>query len=246
MWKVANLHVNSPLFDGAAGVAGRKVRHLAASYAGAVFGCAEGLAGHFAAAVGAVSDWILYDEFVGLVQRHHQNAYSGLITGLSDRKHSFQVGFDRGDIVLLSYRVRKGLAALPLITQIERAKITDHPASDIADSGSELIDTGTVLSQLAAHTLDETTSMTTASEIGENAGRKSNPGIVDNRRIDRRLRLAIETAAAEHFGPIGAMICEDHLEQPGGDLKTVLMDIAQDLDAGEVETQAFFRSVFNS
>ena len=107
-----------------------------------------------------MSNWILYDDFVDLVRNHHHNAFSGLITGVSDSKHSFQVGFVQGEIVLLTYRIKKGLQALPLITQIERAKITEHPGTDIQDANGEAIDTATVLSQLTANTLDETTTLT--------------------------------------------------------------------------------------
>ena len=106
-----------------------------------------------------MSNWILYDDFVDLVRNHHHNAFSGLITGVSDSKHSFQVGFVQGEIVLLTYRSKKGLQALPLITQIERAKITEHPGTDIQDANGEAIDTATVLSQLTANTLDETTTL---------------------------------------------------------------------------------------
>ncbi len=108
-----------------------------------------------------MSDWILYDEFVDLVRRHHLEQYSGLITGLSDRKHSFQVGFARGRIILLTYRIKKGLAALPLIAQIERVKITDHPSNDIAEASEEVLDTELILAALNAATIDETTGAAT-------------------------------------------------------------------------------------
>jgi hypothetical protein len=107
-----------------------------------------------------VSNWILYDDFVELVKNHHLNAFSGLITGVSDSNHSFQIGFDHGDIVLLTYRIKKGNTALQLITRIVRAKITAHPGRNIQNSGSEIPDTSSVLSQLTAATLNETTSIT--------------------------------------------------------------------------------------
>lgn len=107
-----------------------------------------------------MTDWILYDDFVELVRHHHLNAFSGLITGVSDSNHSFQIGFEQGNIVLLNYRIKKGDAALQLITRIERAKITEHPGRNIQNSGSDIPDTGFVLSQLTAHTLNETTNIT--------------------------------------------------------------------------------------
>ena len=51
-----------------------------------------------------MSNWILYDDFVDLVRNHHHDGFSGLITGVSEVKHSFQIGFDKGEIVLLNYQ----------------------------------------------------------------------------------------------------------------------------------------------
>ena len=108
-----------------------------------------------------MSNWILYDDFVDQVRKLHHQAYSGLMTGVSDSNHSFQIGFDRGAIILLTYRIKKGLAALQVITRIERAKSTEHPDSDIHEAAGENLDTDEVLAQLIASTLDETTTMTT-------------------------------------------------------------------------------------
>ncbi len=107
-----------------------------------------------------MTNWILYDDFVELVRNHHLNAFSGLITGVSDSSHSFQIGFDHGDIVLLTYRIKKGSAALQLITQIARVKISEHPGRNIQETGGDVPDTSSILSQLTAHTLNETTNIT--------------------------------------------------------------------------------------
>ncbi len=188
-----------------------------------------------------MSNWILYDEFVDLVRNHHHNSFSGLITGVSDSKHSFQVGFDHGEIVLLTYRIKKGLQALPLITQIERAKISEHPTADIQDVTGEVIDTSTVLSQLTANTLDETTTVTTdISDISQPREKRQD---VSSRPLDARMKKAIEAAAIHHFGPIGAMVCEEQLSDASGDARAALLAIAQEVGANEIDTQAFFKSV---
>ena len=191
-----------------------------------------------------MSNWILYDDFVDLVRNHHHDGFSGLITGVSEVKHSFQVGFDKGEIVLLSYRIKKGLAALQLLTQIERAKISEHPNTEIQDQAAGgIIDTSTVLSQLTASTLDETsTTVTDISDVSE--PRESAPQEV-SKPVDARLRKLIESAAVHHFGPIGAMVCEEHLNAGNSDLRAVLLAIAQDVGASEVDTRAFFQAVTN-
>jgi hypothetical protein len=190
-----------------------------------------------------LSNWILYDDFVDLVRRHHHNAFSGLITGVSDTRHSFQVGFDHGEIVLLTYRIKKGLQALPLITQIERAKITEHPTTDIQDATGDALDTSTVLSQLTAYTLDETTTLIT--DISDVPAPSQESQIPASSPVDASTKKAIEAAAVHHFGPIGAMVCEEHLALPKGDIRAIALAIAQDVGASEVDTRAFFTSISN-
>ena len=190
-----------------------------------------------------MSNWILYDDFVDLVRNHHHNAYSGLITGVSDNQHSFQIGFDRGNIVLLNYRIKKGLAALQLIAQIERAKITEHANSDIHDSGVDVPDTSTILSRLTANTLDDSNTTTDISDVPAPRETSRSGG---QKAIDSGLKKIIETAAIHHFGPIGAMVCEEHLAHAEGDVRAVMLKIAQDVGASEADTKAFFRMVSNA
>ncbi len=181
-----------------------------------------------------MSHWIVYDDFVDRVKSHHHNAFCGLVTGLSENKHSFQVGFDHGEIVLLSYRIKKGLQALPLITQIVPAKISEHPTSDIQTTTGDALDTSLVLSQLTAFTLDETTTMITdISDVP--AARQTDPPFA-SRPLDARMSKAIEAAAVRHFGPIGAMVCEQHLAQPEADVRTIAVAIAQHVGASEADT----------
>ena len=185
-----------------------------------------------------MSDWILYDQFVDLVRGHHRDAYSGLITGLCDRQHAFQIGFDRGDIVLLSYRVKKGIDALPFIMQIERAKITNQMALDISESVTEKLDTSSILSQLTTDTIDDTTT----TEIS-NVGILERDGASDRHRIDRHLKQAIKTAAVHQFGPIAEMVCEEHLANPESDLRTAIMNIALDVGASQDDTETFLQLI---
>jgi hypothetical protein len=190
-----------------------------------------------------VSNWILYDDFVDLVKNLHNNAYSGLITGVSDDNHSFQIGFDQGAIILLTYRIKKGLAALQLITQIERARITEHPNSDIHEAAGEDLDTHEVLGQLTANTLDETTTMITSITDAPTLTQIGGPS--DPNSVDAKLKRLIQSAAVHHFGPIGAMVCDEHLDDPQGDVRTIVFSIAQDVGASEADTKAFLQTVSN-
>lgn len=188
-----------------------------------------------------MSNWILYDDFVELVINHHHMAFSGLITGVSDSNHSFQIGFDRGKIVLLTYRVKKGAAALQLISQIERARISEHANADIHETGGIVPDTNLILSELAAQMLDETTTMIT--DISNLPLPRKTSVTSGPRSVDARLKKIIESAAIHHFGPIGAMVCEDHLTDARGDVKAIMLEIAQEVGASDSDTRAFFHSV---
>ncbi len=168
-----------------------------------------------------MSNWMLYDEFVDLVRRYHHNRYSGLITGVSENQHSFQIGFESGEVVALSYCIKKGAAALELISQIERAKIAEHPIADIPGAGAGVPDTSTVLSQLTFSSHDDTSQnyipVSQEIPVPPKASENTAAGPLDSRLIQ-----IIEAAAVHHFGPIGAVVCEEHLANPNGDLNSII------------------------
>lgn len=185
-----------------------------------------------------MSTWITYDDFTDLVRNHHHDGFTGLITGVSERQHAFKVGFNLGQIVLLTYRIKKGMPALELLTQIKQAKVTEYPTSGTQYKMDGMPDTATILSQLTANTLDDTT-VTEISEIPE----LEQPENTFSQNIDAVVRKNIEAAAVHHFGPIGAMVCDEILKDYRGDLRTAVLAIAQEVGANEPDTRAFFQSV---
>jgi hypothetical protein len=188
-----------------------------------------------------MSDWLGYDDFVELVRDRHLEGFSGLITGVSYNRHSFQIGFDKGKIVLLTYRIKKGQSALRLLTQVERVKVSEYPNADKPDGHDySLEDTGTVIARLVARTSDDTTTITRLDEksIAAEATDITIPGM-----LDENMRSAIESAAREHFGPIGEMICAEQLDAAQGDIRSIMLSIAHKVDANEEDTRAFLESV---
>ena len=189
-----------------------------------------------------MSDWVPYDDIVDLVRTRHHSGYSGLLTGVTELQHSFQIGFDTGNIVLLTYRIRKGMAALQLISQIEQAKISEYPVDTVAEVSKDVPDTSAILSRLTSNTLDDTTSITEISEVPSPPSTSSSG---QPRTVDEKIKTVIEAAAVHHFGPIGAMVCEEHLVDARGDVRQIMLEIANDVGASEADTRAFFRSVSN-
>ncbi len=173
-----------------------------------------------------------------MVRDHHHSGFTGLVTGLSDEQHAFKMGFDRGQIVLLTYRIKKGMAALELITQIKHAKITEYPTSKGQYNMEGMPDTATILSQLTTGTLEDA-SVTDIDDVPELTQSKN----TFTEHIDPVIRKNIEVAAVHHFGPIGALVCEEQLEDYRGDLRTVLFAIAREVGANESDTRAFFESI---
>ena len=189
-----------------------------------------------------MSDWLLYDDIVDLVRDRHHGGHSGLLTGVTELQHSFQIGFDKGNIVLLTYRIKKGLAALQLISQIKRAKISEYPVSTVAEISNDVPDTSAILSRLTSNTLEDSTSIT---EISDVPSPPSTSSTGQPRTVDAKIKTIIEAAAVHHFGPIGAMVCEEHLVDARGDVRQIMLEIANDVGASEADTRAFFKSVSN-
>jgi len=206
-----------------------------------------------------VSSWLPYDSFVDVVRNHHHDGFTGLITGVSDDQHSFQIGFQNGNIVLLTYRILKGEPALNKLVQIKRAKITEHPTTEVPVSQIDLPDTSSMLSRLTIQTDDETDSDITniIPDMPAQAEAAANPAIESIPQADQKIspsrpapdsnRLnAIKSAAIHHFGPIGAMVCEEYLSSANlsnVDLGTLLYRIADEVGANDADTQAFLKSV---
>ena len=202
-----------------------------------------------------MSDWLDYDAFVEIVKDRHVEAFSGLITGVSDRRHSFQIGFERDrlrlsdsacDIVIgdkragWRVRIKKGQSALRLLTQVERVKISEYPNADKPDGHDDSLDTGTTIARLVARTSDDTTTITRIDEksFAADATDITIPGM-----LDEKMRTAIESAARKHFGPIGEMICAEQLDAAQGDIRSIMLSIAHKVGASEEDTRAFLESV---
>jgi hypothetical protein len=126
--------------------------------------------------------------------------------------------------------------------RIEQAKITEHPSSDITQFQTDLPPTSDILTRL--------TSLSSATET--NPGEITIPESKPNSATpvsgvsDAKLKKVIEAAAVHQFGPIGAMICEEHLTSINinkANFKTLMLRIAVDAGASDYDTQAFVDSV---
>lgn len=201
-----------------------------------------------------MATWIKYDQFVDLVRNHHHDGFNGLITGVTDTSHSFQIGFTNGDIALLSYRILRGQQALEKLAQIKKARITEHHTPDITNitiPRADLPDINTILSRLTTNLQDEEAepditdlipSRTRLKEVTESYITAT----IIQKRPDSAKLANIKSAAIHHFGPIGAMVCDEYLSDSNlssVELPVLLARIAEDVGASDKDTQAFLHSV---
>jgi hypothetical protein len=197
-----------------------------------------------------VSNWLAYDDFVDRVRNHHHDGFTGLITGISDSQHSFQIGFRAGQVVLLNYRIFKGAAALEKLIQISRVKISEHPNTDIPATSTVLPETSAILSRLTMESTEDKQNnadltIPQSAETSSAAPSATAASSAQQPALDIRQMNAIKAAAIHHFGPIGAIVCEEFLSAPNVsniEITTLLRRIAEAVDADSSDTQAFINS----
>ena len=200
-----------------------------------------------------MSNWITYEQFVDRIRNHHHDKFSGLITGVNKSGHSFQIGFMNGDVVLLKYRIFRGLQALEKLALIKEARITEHQTPDITNitiPQIDLPDINTILSRLTTN-LDDNIELdfsevanpqpltTDKDELNVPAGMAQK--IPDNNRLE-----SIKSAAIHHFGPIGAIVCDEYLSNSNlssTQLSVLLHRITEDVGADDKDTRAFLQSI---
>lgn len=197
-----------------------------------------------------MSNWLEYDEFIDRIRSLHHEGFTGLVTGLSDNKHSFQIGFENGNIILLAYRISKGSVALEKLVEIESAKISVHPTTQVPNAQVPIPNTDDILARLTSSTTQGDTELDYSESDYEEEPEEQRVES-DNSKpkgSSSKLKTAIENAAVHHFGPIAAMICKEYLDDndvSGKNYKVIMVEIANDVGASKSDMEAFINSVAN-
>lgn len=205
-----------------------------------------------------MSRLVSYEELVDVLRGHIQTKASCLITGVSENQHSFLIGIKQGKIVMMTYRIFKSGKALDKLLLIKTAKIIEHLNTEPPGLQLDLPDTSSIMASLsldrAVDNIVDTGDVINYElpdlppKMVETATQNANqaPPPSGQRKIYPNQIKAIKAAAIHYFGPMGAMVCEDHLTTSNIssiDLRTLLMRIAKDVGAGVSDTEAFIDRV---
>jgi hypothetical protein len=191
---------------------------------------------------------ISYAELVSLLRTHLRDGISGLITGISEKQHSFQIGFEKGEIVFLTYRVFKSGAALDKLLLVDSAKIVEHLGSSPPSLQADLPDSATIISRLTIGKAAAGTGKPASANINTPATPEptnSSSSVTSEQTstvISASQLETIKRSAVHAFGPFGAIMCDKYLTPSNlasADLRTLLLRIAQDLGANDADTKAF-------
>jgi hypothetical protein len=203
-----------------------------------------------------VSRLVSYEQLIDTLREHLRSGASGLITGVSENKHSFQIGLKEGKIVMLTYRIFKGAKALDKFLQMDSAKIIEHLNIDPPALQIDLPDTGTILTTLSMEQgmggNTEASGMNYAPPASFSQPEPASSPNADQAASSGQLGIhpeqlqAIKSSAMHYFGPIGAMVCDEHLTSANlstTDLPSLLTRIANEVGASEADTRAFIDQV---
>ncbi|HKC07175.1 MAG TPA: hypothetical protein VKJ67_09925 [Methylomirabilota bacterium] len=161
----------------------------------------------------------LIDELRGLCASKH----SGTMFIITAENHAAQFVLREGTIAGLTYRLLRGVAALPSMTAF-RAGRYRFQTETVDHTDPELPATAELLALLVA-------------ERTEAVQPQAKPA-TDPPQAPAALRLLIEHELAEFLGPIAALICQEHLTRAGGlDSPSDLVRLVETL-ADEIEDPA--------
>ncbi len=202
---------------------------------------------------------VSYAELVNLIRIHLRDGISGLITGISEKQHSFQIGFEKGEIVFLTYRVFKSVAALEKLLLIDSAKIIEHLGGAPPSLQEDLPDSRSIMSRLTTGKSAADRGEFASANVGSSPKPAPDPRPFSEEskqvstppaqtKIDVSQLDTIKRSAVHSFGPFAAMMCDEHLTPSNLaniELRTLLMRIAQDLGASDTDTRAFIDQIIH-
>jgi hypothetical protein len=171
---------------------------------------------------------LTYPELVDEMRRWCADKRTGTMLIATEDNHLAKILFESGAITLLSYGLKNGLEAIPLLTQIGHARLKVSPGRAGAQpAGKTLPPTGEIMALLAEAT-------------EARGGRFPANTPLDGEHLAKVLKI-IETELIEHLGPLGDIVWTEHLERVGKPLSSLRLTGLIEGLAGEIGDPAKIR-----
>lgn len=175
-----------------------------------------------------------YAQLLSVLHRMVERKKTGTLFIRSNQNRLAVIAIESGAINFISYGAKRGLAAVPLIRDIEAGTFQITKSADTFDP-CDLPETGEMLQLLGEeadtiHELVQDIALTTASENSES--------------FNTRATLKSLCSLLENYlGPIASMVCEERLDTIGPqldilELQRVVRELANEIDDPE-EAQEF-------
>lgn len=138
-----------------------------------------------------------YAELMAELMRAYREKHTGSMFFLTPDNRMAQINFDRGDIVFIYYRGKRGEDALRLLPEIQRARVIFEDESEAAIR-IPLPSTKNIIGYL--------TESEAATRVLPMTARKSPAELRSPREI-------IEAALIRNVGPMGGMLCDEAFDR---------------------------------
>lgn len=170
---------------------------------------------------------LTYPELVDEMRRWCADKRTGTMLIATEDNHLAKILFESGAITLLSYGLKNGLEAIPLLTHIGHARVKVSPGRPPPPGARALPPTGEIMALLAATT-------------ESSGGRLPANTPLDGEHLAKVLKI-IETELIEHLGPLGDIVWTEHLERVGKPLSSLRLTGLIEGLAGEIGDPAKIR-----
>lgn len=167
------------------------------------------------------AEWTSFARIVEHIKQLCGQLKTGTLFLVSDENLMVQVHLDRGEIVSLMHRNRRGLHALAALTQIRNAKLRFDDGY-VASSENHDLTTEAILDHLGTAALkSESPSMAKV--------------VTPSSAFSVEVRDTLQKILMRYVGPMAEIVCADHFER-ATDLRTLARSLADEIsDRAEAE-----------
>lgn len=160
-----------------------------------------------------------YSDFINQLRQHCLDHASGCIFITTNDSRSGRIILTDGKITDIAYANNRGGTAIRSITRIKELRYRFSNVQTNIPIDTSLPETNTILSDLlSSSTSDNLSTITTTQSTN------------DNTELSKK---DIEECLVDIIGPMGGILCEDHLYQVDNDTVTAINHIASELSVNE-------------